>query len=221
MTVRRMIGHRMLAVLGGATIALVASATLAGLGAAAASGVRAGAGSSARPGVTLKATGRASCSGDATFATSNGAVVDTATVPAAGAASASNPILMAAGGSVTYRGTTGIALHSYRSTIAVDGVTLRSGGGPNSGGEITKSGTRTFTYLLPHLLVGTFFVSASIEGAESGCTLSTYLKLTGSPYTTVGFYVAALLVVLGLFGLFTSMPSGTIDRQLSLSDRGR
>jgi hypothetical protein len=204
-------------VLGGATIALLAGATFSGLvaGGAAASGVHAAPASGPGPGVTLKTSGDAACSGGATFLTSNGRTVDTATVPAAAGASASNPILVAAGGSVTFHGTTGTALHNYQSTLAVDGLTLRSGSGPNTGGKITKSGTRTFSYLLPHLLVGTFYVSASIEADRGGCAVSTYVKLSGSPYTTVGFYLAALLVILGLFGLFMSMPSGTVDRLLA------
>jgi hypothetical protein len=227
MIVRRLVGRRMLGalgvlgVLGGAALGLVAAATFSALGAggATAAGVRAAAASSSAPGVTLKSSGSPRCSGEATFAASNGTVVDTAAAPGVAGASASNPILVAAGGSVTYRGTTGTALHNYRSTISVDGITVRSRSGRNTAGKITDDGTRTLTYLLPHLLVGTFFISASIEGNEGGCTLSTYVKFTGSPYATVGFYVAALLVVLGLLGLFMSMPSGTIDRQLGLSRR--
>jgi len=217
MNVRRLICRRVLGVLGGTTIALVAAASFSGLGVsgAAASGVRAAAGSGSGPGVTLKTTGGAVCSGGGSFLASNGGTVDTATVPSASAASASNPILVAAGGSMTFHGTTGIALRNYQSTLAVDGLTLKSGSGPNTGGRITNTGTRTFTYLLPHLIVGTFYVTASIEADGGGCTASTYVKLAGSPYATVGFYLAALLVLLGLFGLFMSMPSGTVDRLLA------
>jgi hypothetical protein len=205
--------HRVLALLGGLTVALIAGATFSGLGAggAEASGV-AGA---AAPGVTLKSTGGAVCSGGVTFLTGNGTVVDTVTVPAAEPASASDPVLVAAGGSVVFSGTSGIALRDYRSTLAVDGLTLRTRGGGNAAGKITRKGTRTFTYLLPHLLVGTFYVSGAIEAPAGGCTAAAYVKLTGSPYATVGFYLAALLVLLGLLGLFMSMPSGTVDRLLA------
>jgi hypothetical protein len=82
------------------------------------------------------------------------------------------------------------------------------GGDPNTGGDTTGDGSTGVGENAPFPLVGVFYVSGEINGAEgTHCDGNGWFKLNGNPFASIPFWIAVLIAVIGLLLLWSARPS--------------
>ena len=85
------------------------------------------------------------------------------------------------------------------------------GGDPNAGGDTTGDGTAVVSENAPFRTTGLYYVSGAIDGAEGAhCDGNGWFKLTGDPVGTIPFWIAVLIVLLGIVTLWTARPERVI-----------
>lgn len=139
----------------------------------------------------------------------NGTTIDTATVGASDATQ-EDPLLVDWDGSVQWAGTMGsLVIKDHTWGVSVFNIpTPQSGGDPNEGGDTDGDGTVQVRDSLPFQFTGLFYVSGQISGTGGSCAGSGWVKLPGDPIGTMPFWLALLLVVLGLLMLWMGYRRG-------------
>jgi hypothetical protein len=140
-----------------------------------------------------------SCTLTVTSLDAHGTMIDTATAGATDATQ-ENPLLVDADGKVQWAGTMGsqvITNHHWSVSIFYIPTPL-SGGDPNAGGKTDGDGTVQVDANLPFRFTGLFYVSGGISGTGGSCEGSGWMRLRGDPFGTILFWVALILILLGL-----------------------
>lgn len=85
------------------------------------------------------------------------------------------------------------------------------GGDPNAGGDTTGDGIVSVSENAPFRTTGLYHVSGAIDGAEGAhCDGNGWFKLTGDPVGTIPFWIAVLIILLGIVTLWTARPQRVI-----------
>jgi len=115
-------------------------------------------------------------------------------------ATQTNPLLVDWDGTVTWHGTSGdnaIKNNSWHVDVFMVPTPLR-GGDSNDKGNKVGDGTTSIRGNAPFQFTGLYYVSGEFRGDGGSCVGSGWFKLTGNPASTIPFWIA---VVLGLLGL--------------------
>jgi hypothetical protein len=152
------------------------------------------------------------CTLDIASTDASGGSLDTASgAPGGGqGGTQSDPFLVDWDGTVEWNGTSGSQVfrdHSWG--VSVYGIpTPVRGGDPNEGEDTTGDGSTGVGENAPFPLVGVFHVSGDINGAEgTHCDGNGWFKLDGNPFTTIPFWIAVVIAVIGLLLLWSSRPT--------------
>lgn len=111
-----------------------------------------------------------------------------------------NPLLVDWDGTVTWHGTSGanaIKNNSWHVDVFMVPTPLR-GGDANSGGNKVGDGTTSVRANAPFQFTGLYYVSGEFRGDGGSCAGSGWFKLRGNPVSTIPFWVAVILALLGL-----------------------
>ena len=139
------------------------------------------------------------CTLTLTSTDANGKTIATAT-GGADDATETNPFLVDWDGTVTWRGTSGataVKNNSWHVDVFMVPTPLR-GGDANDKSNKVGTGTTSVRANAPFQFTGLYYVSGEFRGEGAACVGSGWLKLTGNPVSTIPFWIA---VVLGLLGL--------------------
>jgi len=139
------------------------------------------------------------CTLTVTSTDASGKTIATATA-GADDATQTNPLLVDWDGTVTWRGTSGdnaIKNNSWHVDVFMVPTPLR-GGDANDKGNKVGDGTTSVRGNAPFQFTGLYYVSGEFRGDGGTCTGSGWFKLIGNPASTIPFWIA---VVLGLLGL--------------------
>jgi hypothetical protein len=123
-----------------------------------------------------------------------------------------DPFIVDWDGTVSWNGSSGSQVfmdHSWQ--VSVFGIpTPLRGGDPNDGGDTTAEGSTGVSENAPIELTGVFNVSGDINGAEGAhCDGSGWFKLNGNPLTTIPFWLAVVIAVVGLLLLLSARPTAS------------
>lgn len=164
------------------------------------------------------------CSGQATSYDTVGIPIDTAAAPGDGG-TRDDPLDILWDGTVEWSGSTDEVLQngSYRVSVAptgggvlleaiVGGVTQRlpgfSGDVENSDGKQSADGTVVPADVVPvALMTGTYAVDWTVTGEAGSCTGSGYVRITDNPMSSVTWWVALTMILLGFTGLLLARPT--------------
>jgi hypothetical protein len=151
------------------------------------------------------------CTLDLTSVDANDATIDAATAGGDDSTQA-NPFEVDWDGTVAWTGATGTkAIKDHSWSVAVFNIpTPLSGKGANEEGSTQGDGTVDVGVNLPFRVTGLFFVSGTFSGTGGECTGSGWMRLRGDPFGTIGFWVGAVLLLLGLLGLWTGFRRSSI-----------
>jgi hypothetical protein len=120
-----------------------------------------------------------------------------------------DPFLIDWNGTVTWNaGSEGQAFmdHAWGINVFLIPTPVR-GGDPNAGGDTTGEGTVDVSANAPFRTTGLYHVSGAIDGAGgTRCDGSGWFKLTGDPVGTIPFWIAVLIILLGIVTLWTARP---------------
>jgi hypothetical protein len=143
------------------------------------------------------------CTLDLTSLDASGATIDVATAGANDSTQAT-PFVVDGDGTVQWAGTMGTqVITNHHWSVSVFNIpTPLSGGDPNAGGKTDGDGTVQVGANLPFRLTGLFYISGSIAGTGGSCAGSGWMRLSGDPFGTLGFWLFLILVVLGLLLIF-------------------
>jgi len=156
----------------------------------------------------------------AAFELNGGCTLDLASTDASGAAldTAANgrggtqedPFIVDWDGTVSWNGSSGDTVfknHSWQVYVFNIPTPLR-GGDDNDEGTTTSSGSTGVSANAPFQFTGLYFVSGNITGdGGARCDGSAWLKLNGNPLTTIPFWIAIVLVLIGLLLVMSSRGS--------------
>lgn len=135
----------------------------------------------------------------------SGAALDTATNGQGG--TQDDPFIVDWDGTVSWDGSSGSTVfknHSWQVLVFNIPTPLR-GGDPNDGEETTATGSTGVSVNAPFEFTGLYFVSGDISGdGGARCDGSAWFKLNGNPFTTIPFWIAALIALIGLLLLASS-----------------
>jgi hypothetical protein len=148
------------------------------------------------------------CTLSLTSMDADGAVLDTAQGPGIGATS-DDPFEVDWDGTVHYVGTSGAIVlrdHSWHIDVFMIPTPLR-GGDPNTGGDTDGEDTVGVGENAPFQLVGLFYVSGEIVGTDGSCAGNGWFKIDGNPLTTIPFWAAVVIALLGAVLLWFARPS--------------
>lgn len=111
-----------------------------------------------------------------------------------------DPILVAQNGTVHWEGTSGdLALINLDWGVSSFGIPLPVGGHEaNDGGDTAADGNVAVDEALPFAMVGLFHVTATARGDDGVCEGSAWFRLQGDAWTTFPFWLALVLLVLGV-----------------------
>jgi hypothetical protein len=141
----------------------------------------------------------------------DGAKLDAATAPGAGA-TADKPLKLDPAGSVAWKGSTTTAITGATWSVSALGVTLLSGEAANAEKKTSAEGTTDLSTIpvLKVLLSGStkIPVSGTFSGTGGSCTASGYISGTGSLTGAPLFWAGSVLALLGLL-LGASVLTGT------------
>lgn len=134
-----------------------------------------------------------------------GAALDTASVGQGG--TQDDPFLVDWDGTVSWQGDSGSQVftdHSWQ--VSVFGIpTPLRGGDPNDAGETSSSGSTGVSENAPFQFTGLYNVSGDINGTDGAhCDGSGWFKLTGNPLTTIPFWIAVIVALIGLLLMISS-----------------
>jgi hypothetical protein len=151
------------------------------------------------------------CTLDLTSVDGSGATIDTATAGGADSTQA-DPFQVDWDGTVEWTGTMGSqVIKDHHWSVSVFSIpTPLSGGDPNEDGDTNGDGTVDVGVNLPFEVTGLFFVSGSISGTGGSCDGSGWMRLVGDPFGTIGFWVGAALLLLGLLGLWRGLRGSAV-----------
>ena len=122
-------------------------------------------------------------------------------------ASESHPFLVDPHGYVQYAGTTKSVITNHHWSLSISSITAKTGGQPNAGLQQTTSGQQSVHQLLPVGVTGLFYLHGTIVGSDgTGCTGSLWVKVVGSPTSTIPFYVGSATVLVGAIGVVMAFP---------------
>lgn len=168
------------------------------------------------------------CAGQAASYAEDGSLLDTAAAPGEGG-TRDDPLLVDWGGPIEWSGTTEAVLQDGTTTVvlapasggvvlgaAFDAASSRAFGGDftNEEGDTEREGTSTladYSLGVP-LMTGTYSVDLTMTAAAGSCTGLGYLTITDSPVTSVLFWVAAGLLLLGLVLAVFARPTARVAR---------
>ncbi len=143
------------------------------------------------------------CSGSVQSLMADGSPLDAASAPGAGGTE-DDPLVIDPDGSVTWQGSTDVAITSGSWAVAAGGVPILSGTIDNADGKTSSSGVvELSTTLAPvqWLLVTSALipVAGEMTGPEGSCTGSGWITGTGgSPMSSPVFYAGVGFIALGL-----------------------
>jgi hypothetical protein len=162
------------------------------------------------------------CQGQATAYDTDGMPIDTAAAPGAGGTE-DDPLDMMWDGTVEWSGSTEAVLQngSYEVSFAPQGAgvvfsafvklvprSAISGEVANDDGRTSAEGTVTPGDVVPvTLTTGTYRVEWSVTGQAGSCTGSGYVTITDNPMSSVTWWVALTLILLGFTGLLLARPT--------------
>jgi hypothetical protein len=115
-------------------------------------------------------------------------------------ATETNPLLVDWDGTVSWHGTSGdnaIKNNSWHVDVFMIPTPLR-GGDANERGNKVGDGTTSVRANAPFQFTGLYYVSGEFRGDGGSCVGSGWLRLTGNPASTIPFWVAVVLALLGL-----------------------
>lgn len=136
------------------------------------------------------------CTGSATSFDGDGAALSRIEAPGRGGTS-DDPFVVDPDGTVTYEGSTPVALHDHSWSIEVMGITVKTGGSSNGEDLTTSTSEVDVDDYLPVPVVGLFKVDGSISAGEGSCDGGMWVKVTGSPVGTVPWLVGVVATVGG------------------------
>jgi hypothetical protein len=111
-----------------------------------------------------------------------------------------NPLLVDWDGTVTWHGTSGddaIKNNTWHVDVFMVPTPLR-GGDANDKGNKVGDGTTSVGGNAPFQFTGLYYVSGEFRGDGGSCVGSGWFRLTGNPVSTVPFWLAVVIALLGL-----------------------
>jgi hypothetical protein len=111
-----------------------------------------------------------------------------------------NPLLVDWDGTVTWQGTSGanaLKNNSWHVDVFMVPTPLR-GGDANDKANKVGNGTTSVRANAPFQFTGLYYVSGEFTGDGGSCAGSGWFKLTGNPASTIPFWIAAVIGLLGL-----------------------
>lgn len=136
---------------------------------------------------------------------SSGAALDTASNGQGG--TQDDPFIVDWNGTVSWSGSSGDTVfrnHSWQVSVFNIPTPLR-GGDPNDGEETAATGSTGVSENAPFAFTGLYFVSGDITGdGGARCDGSAWFKLDGNPVTTIPFWVAIVIILIGLLMVWSS-----------------
>lgn len=169
------------------------------------------------------------CAGQAASYAEDGTPLGTAQAPGEGG-SREDPLPVDWDGPIEWSGTTEAVLQDGTTSVvlapanggAVLGVAFEAASGrafggdfANEAGDTEREGSTTlanYSLGVP-LLTGTYSVDLTMTAAAGSCTGLGYLTITDSPVTSVLFWVAAGLLLLGLVLALFARPTARVARR--------
>jgi hypothetical protein len=151
------------------------------------------------------------CTLQATALAADGSTIDSI---ASGATDATQtaPFLVDWDGTVTYTGNVQVAMLNNTWHVDVFGIpTPLRGGSPNQADNRDGNGTVAVGANAPFRTTGLYYVSGSITGSGGTCSGNGWFKLTGDPIGTIPFFIALLVLILGLLLLAAGSQGHTIS----------
>jgi hypothetical protein len=139
------------------------------------------------------------CTLTVTSTDANGKTIATATGRGDDSTQA-NPLLVDWDGTVTWHGTSGddaIKNNSWHVDVFMVPTPLR-GGDANDKGNKVGDGTTSVRGNAPFQFTGLYYVSGEFRGDGRSCVGSGWFRLTGNPVSTVPFWLAVVIALLGL-----------------------
>ena len=155
------------------------------------------------------------CTLELTSLDADGGALDSATGPSADATS-DDPFLVDLDGSVAWNGTMGSqTITNYTWHVEVFGIPtpLRSEGA-NEEGKTDGDGTVDVSNNLPFRPAGLFYVSGEISGDGGSCSGSGWFKIAGEPVSSVPFWLAVALIILGVILIAVGARGGWVPALL-------
>ena len=145
----------------------------------------------------------------ATATDPHGATVSRVSAPTERVDSPDYPFVVDYDGTVSYQAKANNVITDHRWKVAIDGVTVASGGSRNLGRKSDSHGAVEVKRYLPIKITGLYHVSGDIVGTGGYCEGSVWVKLSGNPATTTPFWGAIGLILFGTAGVAVSRPSGS------------
>jgi hypothetical protein len=111
-----------------------------------------------------------------------------------------NPLLVDWDGTVSWHGTSGdnaIKNNSWHVDVFMIPTPLR-GGDANDKANKVGEGTTSVRADAPFQFTGLYYVSGEFKGDGGSCVGSGWFKLTGNPVSTIPFWIAVVIALLGL-----------------------
>lgn len=162
------------------------------------------------------------CQGQATSYDTDGIPIDTAEAPGAGGTE-DDPLDMLWDGTIEWSGSTDEVLQngSYKVTVSPQGGgvvfqslvklasgTAFSGDVSNEDGKTASDGTVVPSDVAPvALTTGTYKVEWTVTGEAGSCVGSGFVTITDNPMSSVTWWVALTLILLGFTGLLLARPT--------------
>ena len=131
-----------------------------------------------------------------------------------------DPFLVDWDGQVAWNGTTGeVVFMNHTWGVSVFNVPIPlQGGDPNAGGETVFTGSTGVSANAPFEFTGLYFVSGQVNGdGGAHCDGSGWFKLIGNPLTTLPFWIAVVIALIGLLLMWSSRPTETVPAGMSYS----
>jgi hypothetical protein len=126
-------------------------------------------------------------------------------------ATQADPFLVDWDGTISYTGTSEIAMKDNTWGVSVFTFpTPLQGGDDNPGDDREGSGTVGVSANAPFRFTGLYYVSGSLTGSGGTCAGSGWFKLTGDPIGTIPFFAALGVLILGVAMLFLGSRRHTI-----------
>ena len=169
------------------------------------------------PGVTLDG----GCRGSGSSHRHDGALLGEASAPEVSGATASLPLHLVSGGTISWAGSTPEVVTDGHWWLHVDGVPIRSGTSLNAAHAQSASGVVEVSSYLPSWLglTGVYYVTGELSGRGGACTGALYVALTGDPATGALLWAGIVFVLAGLALLvgvrpawvtaYTAVPTGS------------
>jgi hypothetical protein len=132
--------------------------------------------------------------------------IGTVVAPGPPGSSRDHPFLVDYDGGVHYSGSSNSVIKNHHWSVNVFGITVKTGGSPNTSGDQTSTGDVKVSDYLPFRFAGVYLVGGSISGTGGSCQGNMWVKLAGSPVGTVPWVAGLVFTGFGLVGLFVSLP---------------